>query len=120
MGRAGRVHARDGGGFRLELDTLKRNEKMEMVMQRYRADYSTPQDDGSVLWHAKWIGGPSLARIENCRLDLAGDMRRTVYITGDPDTWFSQPAICKIQNCRVKGYVTCDDDGTLFFHCQRP
>ena len=85
-------------------------------MQKYRADTSTPQDDGSTLWHAKWMGGPSLAKITNCRLDnLAGDMRRTVYITGEPDTAFSQPAVCKIQGCRVVGYVTGDGDGNLVF-----
>jgi hypothetical protein len=58
-----------------------------------------------------------LAKIVDCRLaDLAGDMRRTVYITGDPDTYFSIPAVCKIMGCRVKGYVTGDDDGNLVFH----
>ncbi len=90
-------------------------------MQKYRADTSRAQDDGAVLWFTKWIGGPSLAKIENCRLNsLAGDMRRTVYITGEHDTFFSQPAICKIQGCRVKGFVTGDDDGNLYFHHQNP
>ena len=92
-------------------------------MQKYRADVSTKQTDGSVAWYAQWIGGPSLAKIDNCRLEsLAGDMRRTVYITGEPDTFFSQPAVCKIQGCRVKGYVTCDsdDDRVLVFRHQNP
>jgi hypothetical protein len=79
-------------------------------MQKYRADSKRRQYDGATLWFADWIGGPSLSKITNCRLDnLAGDMRRTVYITGEPDTWYSQPAVCKIQGCRVRGYVTCDD-----------
>ena len=85
-------------------------------MQKYRSDTSQPQDDGAILWFAEWIGGPSLAKIDNCRLNLAGDMRRTVYITGEPDSFFSQPAVCKIQGCRVKGYVTSDDDGLMFRH----
>ena len=86
-------------------------------MQKYRADTSRPQDDGAVLWFAEWMGGPSLSKITNCRLNLAGDnWRRTVYITGEPDTAFSQPAICKIRGCRVKGYVTSDDDGLMFRH----
>ena len=85
-------------------------------MQKYRADVSEPQEDGSTLWFAKWMGGLSLSKIDNCRLNLAGDMRRTVYITGECDTFFSQPAICKIQGCRVKGYVTKDDDGLMFRH----
>ncbi len=85
-------------------------------MQRFRADISEPQSDGAILWFAKWIGGPSLAKIVNCRLNLAGNIRRTVYITGEHDTMFSQPAVCKIQGCRVKGFVTSDDDGLLIFH----
>ena len=84
-------------------------------MQKYRADVSEKQEDGSTLWFAQWMGGHTLAKIDNCRLHLAGDMRRTVYITGEPDTFFSQPAICKIQGCRVKGYVTTDDDGIMMF-----
>ena len=42
-------------------------------------------------------------------------MRRTVYVTGEPDTWFSTPAACRIQGCYVKGYVTGDDAGNLVF-----
>lgn len=85
-------------------------------MQKYRADVSETQSDGAVLWSAKWLGGPSLARINNCRLvTLSGDMRRTVYITGEPDTVFSQPAVCSIGGKRVRGYVT-SEDGALVFH----
>jgi hypothetical protein len=48
---------------------------------------------------------------------MAGDMRRTVYITGEPDTYFSVPAVCRIGGCRVRGYVSHeDDDGDLVFH----
>jgi hypothetical protein len=83
---------------------------------RYRCDESTKQADGAVTWHAKWMGGPSLAKIENCRLaNLVGDMRRTVTITGEPDTWFSQPAECSIAGVKVRGYVTGDDEGNLVF-----
>lgn len=86
-------------------------------MQKYRADSCTQQKDGAVLWFAQWMGGPSLARINNCRLAaLEGDMRRTVYITGEPDTWFSQPAVCALAGRRVRGYVTGGDDGNLIFH----
>lgn len=87
-----------------------------MGLQKYRADKATPQDDGAVLWHSAWIGGPSLAKIDKCRLhNLAGDMRATVYITGEADTYFSIPAVCRIMGKRVKGYVT-NDDGNLVFH----
>jgi hypothetical protein len=85
-------------------------------MQKYRADTSRTQEDGSTLWFANWMGGQTLAKIDNCRLHMAGEMRRTVYTTGEPDTFFSQPAICKIAGCRVKGYVAIDDDdNTLYF-----
>ena len=87
-------------------------------MQKYRADFTSPQCDGAVLGWTDWIGGPSLAKIGNCRLEsLAGEMRRTVYITGEPDTFFSQPAVCKIQGCRVRGFVTGDDGNLIFHHC---
>lgn len=83
---------------------------------RYRCDTSQKQTDGAILWHAQWMGGPSLSKIENCRLvNIAGDMRRTVTITGEPDTWFSIPAECSIAGCKVKGYVTHDEDGQTVF-----
>lgn len=86
-------------------------------MQKYRADISHPQNDGAVIWQSQCIGGPSLAKIDNCRLDnLAGDMRRTVYITGEPDTYFSQPAVCRLAGCRVRGYVTNEDGNLVFRH----
>lgn len=85
-------------------------------MQVYRADVSFPNPDGSILWCAKTIFGTHLAKIENCRLDsLEGNMRRTVYITGEANTYFSVPAVCMIQGCRVKGYVTHDSDDVLVF-----
>jgi hypothetical protein len=85
-------------------------------MQKYRADISEAQSDGAVVWRAQWMGGRTLAKIVNCRLaSLAGDMRATVYMTGEPDTYFSIPAVCRIMGKRVKGYVT-NDDGDLVFH----
>lgn len=83
---------------------------------RYRSDRFDTQTDGAKLWYADWMGGPSLAKIENCRLfNLAGDMRRTVIITGEADTAFSIPAECRIMDKRIKGYVTGDGDGNLVF-----
>ena len=88
-------------------------------MQKYRADKSKTQSDNAVLWYANWIGGPTLAKIENCRLaNLEGEPRRTVYITGDADTYFSIPAVTHYFGKRIKGYVTGDDNGnTVFRHC---
>ena len=88
-------------------------------MQRYRADKSETQGDGSVQWFAEWLGGPTLSKIVDCRLaNLDGEPRRTVYITGEPDTYFSIPAVTHYLGKRIKGYVTRDDDGnTVFRHC---
>lgn len=83
---------------------------------RYRADEAHQQPDGATAWYAKWMGGPTLAKIENCRLEnMAGDMRRTVTVTGEPDTAFSIPAQCSVAGVKVKGYVTEDDNGNLVF-----
>jgi hypothetical protein len=89
------------------------------MLQKYRADRAEPQGDGAVTWWADWMGGPSLSKVENCRLEkLEGDMRRTVYVTGEADTYFSIPAACKIADRTVTGYLTGDDDGNLVFrHC---
>jgi hypothetical protein len=88
-------------------------------MQKYRADKSESQQDGAVAWFATGWGGPTLAKIESCRLEnLAGNMRRTVYITSEADTYFSISAVCKIAGCRIRGYVTNDDEGNIVFrHC---
>lgn len=88
-----------------------------MGLQRYRADEAeTPCENGSVAWYAKWIGGASLALIRNCPIrNLGNDIApRTVYVTGEPDTWFSQPAKCKIKGKTITGYVTTCDDGWEF------
>lgn len=88
-------------------------------MQKYRADCGNPQSDGAHVWYTDWMGGPTLARVDNCRLEnMAGDMRRTVYVTGEADTYFSIPAVCKLSGCRVRGYLTQDDNRNLVFrHC---
>jgi hypothetical protein len=88
-------------------------------MQKYRADRAETQADGSTVWFAEWMGGPSLSKIDNCRLDnLVGDMRRAVYIANEADTFFSIPAVCKLGGCRLRGYVTDDDAGNYVFrHC---
>ena len=82
---------------------------------RYRRDKHELQADGGRAWFTIWIGGPTLAAIENCRLiNMAGNMRRTVVITGEPDTYFSIPAECSIGGCKVKGYVTGTEEGYVF------
>ena len=88
-----------------------------MGMQKYRADKSESQSDGAILWFAEWMGGPSLSKIENCRINLEGNPRVTAFIIGEPDTWFSIPAVCSYRGCRVRGYVTSDEDGAHFRVC---
>jgi len=84
-------------------------------MQKYRADKATKQSDGAVLWHAHWLGGPTLAKIQNCRIHGTA-LRRAVYITGEPNTWFSIPAATRVKGQHVAGYVTTDNDGCYLFH----
>lgn len=89
-----------------------------MAIQKYRADIATRQSDGAHLWHAKWMGGLSLAKIVNCRINGTA-LRLTVYITGEPDTYFSQPAATRHRGQYIAGYVTGDDDGLLFHPMDR-
>jgi len=89
-------------------------------MQKYRADKAIKQADGATVWYSVWMGGEPLAKINNCRIEnMTGDMRRTVYATSEPDTWFSVPAVCQISGCYVRGYITYDDDhnNLVFRHC---
>jgi hypothetical protein len=80
------------------------------MSQKYRADYAEkPEADGSVRWYTCWMGGPTLAKIQNCQIH-GTDLRRMVYITNDPDTWFSIPAETKVHGMRITGYVTTEDD----------
>lgn len=86
-------------------------------MQKYRADYSEPMPDGATAWFAKWFGGPSLAKIDACRIH-GTELRRVVYVTGEPDTYFSIPACTRVKGQYIAGYLTvCDDiEGALIFH----
>lgn len=89
-----------------------------MGLQKYRADESSePCRNGAVAWYARWMGGPSLALIRNCPIkNLPGEIApRTVYIQGDPDTFFSLPAACKVRGQKITGFVTCED-GEWTFH----
>ncbi len=84
-----------------------------MGLQRYRADEPhDPYSDGAVPWYTRWIGGPSLALIRNCKTPMG---RRTVYITGEPDTFFSQPAAIKFKGRDVRGWIGFED-GVPEFH----
>ncbi|NYG46381.1 hypothetical protein GGD67_003852 [Bradyrhizobium sp. IAR9] len=86
---------------------------------RYRADYSEPQKDGATLWFARWLGGPTISKVQNCHWEShAGDVLITAFVTGEADTAFSIPAYCNYRGCRVRGYLTSSDAGDIVFrHC---
>jgi hypothetical protein len=86
-------------------------------MQRFRADTAQTQPDGAVRWYSKWIGGPTLAKINKCRVD-GTDLRLAVYVTGDVDTWFSTPAATRYRGKYIAGYITGESDAgdNLVFH----
>ena len=90
-----------------------------MGLQKTRADKSTKQADGAIIWHAHWLGGPSLSKVENCRVEsLHGEPRANVYAQGEADTYFSIPARFYLFGKVINGYLTTDDDGNLVArHC---
>lgn len=86
-----------------------------MGLQKYRADESdAPDANGAVAHYARWIGGPSLAKITACPVRNGVMPPRTVFITGESDTFFSQPAACYYRGRTVRGYVTRRDGAWLF------
>jgi hypothetical protein len=46
----------------------------------------------------------SMARVENCPCD--DNVRRLVYITGEPDSFYSVPAAVRVKGTWVGGFVT--------------
>lgn len=83
-----------------------------MGLQKFRADEADePTPNGSVMWRTKWIGGPSPALIRNCPTPFGP---RTVYITGEADTYFSLPAACKVKGKTVRGWVSVSEQGWEF------
>jgi hypothetical protein len=87
-----------------------------MSLQKYRAD--TQGDtcpNGATPWFSRWLGGPSLAKIANCPTTDLRLSRRTVYVTGEADTWFSIPAACAYKGHRIVGWIGCED-GEWVFH----
>ncbi len=80
---------------------------------KYRMDKFAEQLDGSINAYASWIGGPSLSAILKCRIHLS-DKRLSVYISGEPDTYFSIPAYTRCKGKYVKGYITSDEMGNIF------
>lgn len=86
-----------------------------MPMQRIRADYpGLTQPSGALPWYfgAPGMGWRILAKVQNCPCE--DGKPRTVYITGQPDTYFSIPAATRVKGRYVAGYVTSDENGMRF------
>lgn len=89
-----------------------------MGLQKLRADFpGDVQSDGATPWFTRWMGGPSLALIRNCRCENRPEVTpRTVYISSlEPDTFYSIPAACKYKGKTIRGYVTTDDNRNYVF-----
>ncbi len=84
-----------------------------MASLKFRVDFEEENRHGQFVGKTRWIGGPSPARIRNCRCQDGID--RTAYITGEPDTWWTTPARINIGKRSVRGYLTCED-GLWEFH----
>lgn len=86
-----------------------------MGLQKYRADMSdAPDANGAVAHYARWMGGPSLSKVVGCPVARGVMPPRTVYVTGEPDTFFSQPAACSYRGRVVRGYLTRSDQAWRF------
>lgn len=83
-----------------------------MGLQKYRFDETgDTEPNGSVPLYSKWFGGPSLAGIRNC--PCSDGVTRTVYITGEADTFFSMPACVAVKGKRRKGFITVQTVGDM-------
>lgn len=88
-------------------------------MQRYRADIADPPaPNGAIAHYARWMGGPTLAKVTACPVARALMPPRTVYVTGEADTFYSLPAACKWRGRRVTGWLGCKQ-GNWLFHPHR-
>ena len=88
-----------------------------MGLQKYRADEAGKKDkNGATPYYTKWMGGPSLALIRDCKTPYG---KRTVYIRNEPDTFFTQPAACRVKDKNVYGYITHEDDEYVFHESKR-
>jgi hypothetical protein len=80
--------------------------------------YTDPKDTGTEFPNgSKIFRTPfpfaSISKVKNC--PIAGtDIRLTVYITGQPDTFFSVPARTQYKKKSVSGFVSCNDEGYYF------
>lgn len=87
-----------------------------MGLKKYRADVAgEKQANGGTPYYSKWMGGPTLALIRDCKIENAIISPRTVYVLGDPDTAFTIPAACSFKRKTITGYIASDDNGEFIF-----
>lgn len=85
-----------------------------MGLQKYRFDgQDEPDANGAVRLYSVWMGGQPTAGVRNCPCGEYG--RRTVYTTGEPDTYFSIPAAISVKGKRISGWLGYED-GLFEFH----
>jgi len=90
-----------------------------MGLQKYRFDQvDGPEPNGSIALRTVWMGGPSLAGVRNCPSDDYEGVR-TVYITGEPDTYYSTPAAVSIKGKTVRGWVGYDPRTGFYFSANK-
>lgn len=86
-----------------------------MGLQKYRADSEgEKQSDGAIPYYADWIGGPTLAKVKDCKCENAEISPRTVYVTHEPITWSALPASCMLLKKRITGYLTVREGNYVF------
>jgi hypothetical protein len=86
-----------------------------MSLQKFRADkQGATCANGARPFFSEWMGGPSLALVKNCPVDIAGGAPRTVYLTGHADTFFSIPAVISWKGKRLRGFLICEDSNYQF------
>lgn len=88
-----------------------------MASLKFRVDAEETNEHGQTIGRTHWLGGPSLARIKGAVCD--DGIRRTAYITGEPDTWFSIPARINVGKRSICGWLGCED-GLWQFHGDIP
>lgn len=64
-----------------------------------------PEHD-QIVYHSPGMMA-SIAAVQNCQCE--DGVRRTVYATGEPDTFFSIPARVSVKGKTVAGYLTTDN-----------
>lgn len=87
-----------------------------MGLQKFRADeQGQPAPNGSIAWFTRWMGGPSLAKVQNCPVVVCESAKikiapRTVYVR---DEYGSAATEVKIGGKRVtlRGQLYLLDDG---------